>query len=256
MINKTFWHLCAYAASVTNGVTNFDVAAVADQVFTKNSGGHFLLPEQGRLRFAYGAGTDLDRFRVNTPALRYVGLPFLNPVNITAATPSPYNIWNPGEQGPTIPVADEVAVEATQTNAAAQECQFLLGFSFGKQEIAPGPEYSIRFTATITGVDNSWASGSMTPDSTLPAGIYAINGMHAWGTNLTAARLIFPGGGWRPGCIANNTTGGIPREIFRNGELGQYGQFDSVNVPNLEILCSGANTAQTVYLDLVRVGNR
>lgn len=255
-MNETYWHLAAYFASLTNGSTNAAVAAINDGYLTRTTANNYILPLQGKLRAMYSAGVSLTAARLNTPSLRYVGLPFVGPVNLALAVPSPANITDWGDMGPTIPTADEISVEHTLGGAAPENEFSLVWFNFGMRPISAGPTYRIRFTATITGAAGTWVSGSMTPDSTLPAGRYAVNGMDAFGTNLVAARLIFPGGGSRPGCLCRNTTGLIPDRMFTNGTMGLYGLFDSVNVPNLEVFVIGANTAQTVFLDLTRVGNR
>lgn len=257
MINQTFFHLAAnYSASVTNGVANFDLPAVNDDIFTRNTANHFILPEPGRLRAGVYYGTTAQRCRINTPVLRYVGLPYFAPVNLGVVAASPPNVWNAGEYGPAIPKADEIAIEVTQGAGAGEPGFVFSWFSFGRQEIPGGQEYRLRFTGAITGVTGAWVSGSLTPDATLPAGIYAITGLDVQGTNLLAARLIFAGGGWRPGCLARNTLAQVPHPMFTNGELGVYGQFDSVNLPNLQILVSGANTAQEIYMDVVRRSDR
>lgn len=255
-MNETFWHLAAYYATVTNGLTNTPVAAITDGILTKTTSNNYILPQPGKLRLMYSAGVSLTRSRINTPALRYVGLPYSGSVNLALAVPTYPNIWNLGEMGPTLPTADEISVEHT-LGGGAPEAEFsLVWFNFGMRAAPPGPVYRMLYTAAITCAAGTWVSGSMTADSTLPAGRYAIVGMGAIGTNLAAARLIFPGGGYRPGCLASNTVGLVVRNEFTDQSMGLYGTFDSVNTPSLEAFSIGACTAQTVFLDLVRIGNR
>lgn len=255
--NPTYFHMCCFSsASITNGVTNFDLPARNDQVFTVNTAGHFILPQPGKLRAAAVFSATMSRARLNTPVLRYVGLPYLAPINASITIPSPVNVFNPGEYGPNIPQSDEVTMEVTISGGAPEAGFAFALFSFGRQEPPSGQEYRLRFTSTITGSTTAWVSGAITPDAVLPAGKYAVIGMDLFGTNLLAGRLIFPGSFWRPGSLARNTVGQVPAPLFTNGELGTFGIFDSVNLPNLEIACSGANTAQEMYLDVVRLGDR
>jgi hypothetical protein len=114
----------------------------------------------------------------------------------------------------------------------------------------------VRGTAAITGVVGSWASGAITLDQNLPAGIYEIQGLDMFGTNLLVGRLIFPGGGLRPGAPARNAVSNVPNDLFTGGKLGVYGQFDTVALPQLEIFVEAANSAQEVYMDIVKVSNR
>lgn len=250
----TFWHLAAYYASLTNGTTTANTI-VTDQVLTPSGTTGFILPRPGRLRMAYSAGVSLTAVQINTPSLRYVGLPYVGPVNAALAVPSPPNVTDWGEMGPPIPTVD--AISAVHTlGGGAPEVEFTgLWFSFGNATIPAGPIYRLRFTAAIVGVAGSWVTGALTPDTTLPQGTYSVVGMDAFGTNLAFARLIFPGSFFRPGVLARNTTSAVPFRGFTNGDMGVYGSFKSINLPNLEILAIGANTAQTVFLDLVRTGD-
>lgn len=251
----TFWHVAAYSASLTNGSTNVANTIVSDQVLTPSGTTAFILPKPGKLYAAYSAGVSLTSVRINTPSLRYVGLPFVGPVNLTLTVPSPPNVTVWGDNGPTLPVVDAISAEHTLGGGAPEQEMTAIWFKFGGAPVPGGPVYRLRFTATITAVANAWTTGALTPDSTLPQGTYSVVGMDAFGTNLVLARLIFPGSFFRPGCLARNATGGVPEEIFTDGSMGVYGSFKSVNLPNLEILATGANTAQTVFLDLVRTGD-
>lgn len=250
----TYFHLCAFFASLTNGSTNAAVAAVQDNWLTRTVASTFTLPRPMKVRLAYAAGVSLLRTRINTPSFRYVGLPYVGPINLTLAIPSPPNIYDLGDNGPTIPTVDDLVIE-NSLGGAAPENEFGLIWLQDRMVSSPGQaEYRIRYTATITGVAGSWVAGTMTPDQTLPNGRYAVIGMDAIGTNLAAARLIFAGGGPRPGCLGRNAVGSIQVPVFTSGQLGVYGSFDSIAQPNLEVFAIGANTAQEIYLDLIRIG--
>ncbi len=256
MENRTYFHILAFRGNVANGTTNTTIAGVADSIVPRNAANNFLVPGGSTIRMAAAGGINATRARINTPSLREVGLPYIAPINQTVAVPSPPNLADYGDFGPRPRDADELSVESTHSDIAPQ-IQFAVAWlTFGRKMIPPGPRYRLRNTATVAGVIGSWASGSMTPDQTLPSGIYAIVGMDAFGTNLIAARLIFPGGGWRPGVLARNAVNNVPARIFTNDELGCFGEFDSVALPTLEIYCEAANAAQEVYLDVVRVGSR
>jgi hypothetical protein len=255
-VNETYFHVAAFSASLTNGSTNAPVAAVNDGVLTLATSTQFLVPRPAQLRAAYSAGVSITNARINTPSLRYVGLPSVGPLNVTLTVPSPPNLGDFGDNGPTLPTADGISVEHSLGGAAPEQEFTLLWLLFGKRPRPQGPTYRLRFTGTITAVANTWVNGTMTPDQTLPAGRYAVVGLDAVGTNLVAVRLLFPGTFYRPGCLARNAVSGIPDPIFTDGSLGLYGVFDSVNVPTFDIFASGANTAQTVFMDVVRIGDR
>lgn len=255
MDNETYFHTAAFRLSVTNGTTNTPLAGVADTILTKAASGAFLAPPQSRIRLAVAGGVNASRARIDTPKMREIGLPYIAPLNQTVVVPSPPNLADYGEFGPAPEQDDEINVQSTHTDAAPQ-IQFAgIWLKFNRREVPTGKRYRLRFTGAIAGVVGSWANGAITFDQTLPASTYAIVGLDVFGTNLYLARLIFAGGGWRPGCLARNAVNSVPLPVFNDGSLGCYGKFRSVNPPNLDIYCEGANAAQEGYMDVVDVGN-
>lgn len=254
--NRTFFHLAAFRGSVVNGTTNTAIAGVLDNILSRAASNNFIAPPGATIRAAVAGGINATRSRINTPNVRAVGLPYIAPLNQTVAVPSPPNVADFGDNGPSPSAADEISVEATHSDAAAQIQFALMWLRFNKKPWTPGDRFRIRGTAAITGVIGSWASGAITLDQNLPAGIYEIQGMDAFGTNLIGARLIFPGGGWRPGCLARNAVNSVPNPIFTDGRLGSYGQFDTIAMPQLEIYVEAANGTQEVYFDVCKVSNR
>jgi hypothetical protein len=249
------FHLAAFRGSVTNGTTNTAIAGVPDQAMTRDASGNFLAPPQSSIRFAAAGGINLQRERINTPSLREVALPYIDPVNQTLAVPSPPNLADFGPVGIIPRAVDSISVEATHSDAAPQVMYAMVLFQFGRQEQQAGKEYRTRFTATITGSAGTWQSGGITLDQVLPAGIYQVTGLDVFGTNLLGARLIFPGAAYRPGILARNAVNSVPHPAFTDGRLGVYGEFNSAFMPQLEIYVEAANTAQEGYMDLVKIGD-
>lgn len=256
MDNRTFFHLAAFRGSVTNGTVNTAIAGVLDNILARSAANNFLAPKGSSVRLATAGGVNATRARINTPAMRNVGLPYIAPMGTGVTALSPPNIANYTDTGPKPAEADEISVEYTHSDAAPQVGWALMWLAFARKEPTPLMKYRIRGTGAITGVVGSWASGGITLDQTLPAGIYQIQGMDAFGTNLLGARLIFTGGGWRPGVLARNSLSSVPSPVFTNEELGVFGEFDSVTLPQLEIYVEAANTVQEVYFDVVRIGDR
>lgn len=252
----TNFHLAAYYASVAADQTNLAIAAVNDPVLTKTTGNNYIFPTQTDLLLAYATGTSLNRLRLNTPKFRYVGLPSLVPGNKSATVPSPYNLYDGRSYPMRLNPVDEVSVEATTDSSGTAAVLAGLWLSFGNQAPQQLPTYRLRGTATITAAAGVWASGTMTMDQTLPAGRYAVVGMDCVGTNLHFARLVFPGSVFRPGVVGRNAVSGIKNPVFEPGQLGVFGEFDSINLPNLEVMCMGACTAQEVFLDLQMLSDR
>lgn len=255
-MQETYYHVAAYFASLTNGLTNTPVTVVSDQVLPPSGTTAFLSPRPMQLIGMFSAGANITDARVNAPSFRYVGFPHSGPLNVTLTVPSPPNLTWFGDDGPTFQVAEPITVQHSLGGAAPENEFTLLFFQTGKKMNYVGPNYRIRATGTITGSAGTWVNGSMVFDDTLPPGIYAVMGIDAIGTNLVAVRLLFPGTFFRPGALARNTVGGVPSPVFTSGQLGCYGVFDSVSPPTVDIFVSGANTAQTFFLDLIRIRDR
>lgn len=249
------FHLAAFRGSVTNGTTNTAIAGVADQALARASSGAFLAPPNCSIRLAAAGGVNASRSRINTASLREVALPYIAPLNLTAAVPSPPNLADFGPVGIQPRATDELSVEATHTDAGAQIQYALAWMQFRFIPPKVGKEYRTRFTAAITGVVGSWASGAITLDQYLPAGEYQVTGMDVFGTNLLGARLVFLGAPYRPGVLARNAVGSVPHQAFTDGRLGVFGEFNSVFLPQLEVYVEAANSAQEGYLDLVKLGS-
>lgn len=254
--NKTYFHLGAFRGSVTNGTTNTAIAGVSDQALTRAASNAFIAPENATIRMGVAGGVNASRSRINTPAMRKIGLPYIAPLQTGITVLAPPNIADFGPFGPKPQATDEISVEATHTDAAPQIQWALMWLMFDRREPSVGPKHRQRFTSAITAVVGSWVAGAITFDQNLPNGRYEITGMDVFGTNLIAARLVFPGGGWRPGCLGRNAVASQNSLLFQDGTLGVYGEFDNVNTPQLEVYAEAGNTAQEGYLDLVRIGDR
>src|SRR5262245_6363347 len=253
MDNVTYQHLAAFRGSVTNGTVNTAIAGVQDGILTKAASGAFFAPQNGVIIAGAAGGVNASRARINTPVLRMVGLPYIAPLNTGVTVPSPPNLAWFGDQGPKPFATDEVSVESTHTDVAPQIQYALLWWKFGQLPYPSGMEYRLRFTATITAVVGAWVTAALTFDQNVPAGDYLIPGMDLFGTILLAFRRVFPGGGWRPGVLARNAVGSVPKDLFLDGRMGPLGRFNNTAVPQLEIYAEAANAAQEGYMDVIKM---
>lgn len=254
--NESNFHIAGYSATTGAAVTNSALTPINDGVLTV-SGTSFIFPAEAQMPWAFGTAVLLGNLRLNTPSLREVGLPSLVPVNTSATVPSPANIVDLTAAPIKLPKVDGVGVDATDSQAAGEFICAVIALQFKRKPVPPGLIYRLRGTAAITSVQGSWVSGAITLDQSLPQGIYSVVGLDVVGANLIAARLVFAGAGWRPGVICRNADGSKELEIQQQYAMGEFGRFENVNLPNLEVLrgAGGANTAQVVYLDVIRVGD-
>lgn len=246
-------HLMAYSGTVTAATNNVDVAALLDQVLVRQNS-HFILPRDRRLLWAYAFGTDLNRVRFNYPRLRQLFLPFLTPLDIVSLPIQRANVAWFLDNNMILAGNEELAVEATQDNVADQTATILVATAEENIQAEPGPCYTIRATASITTVANTWTLGALSLSETLPGGEYAVIGMSAHQATCKAARLVFNGQVERPGCPAGATLNLNMGDKFRRGGLGVWGRFLNTQVPQVEVLNTGAGaTTPTFFLDLVKV---
>jgi hypothetical protein len=255
------FHLLAYTKADTAATSNEDYPGVTDNWAVLNASSHYLLQQDAFLMAAYVQNAGATNARINTPRYRVLGLPSIHPVNRSAApvTRSPFMWLRPMKLF--VPRIDDLALEVSNDGAGAVRGVGGIWVSDGQYGVPSGTNtdvFTIRATGTITATALAWTLGNITFESGLPAGRYGVVGMSAFGTNLVFVRLVFPGGagpsGMRPGVVANPTTAIFQDDRFRYGNSGLLGTFESTAQPLIEIFSTAANSAQTLWLDLVRLG--
>lgn len=247
------FHLLAYTANQAVTATPVALTALTDVYATISPNGNYFLPRDLRVGMGYAQGPNITQARINSPTLRQISLPHIQPVATASAPPSNQQFVPLLQNGPSIPAADELSVETTNGGGAAERQFALLWMHDGNLNVPVGDRITVRATATNTGGNLVWSASTFALDQLLPNGRYAVIGMDIVGANLIAGRLVFPESGPKPGVLARQSLGVFPNPIFRNGRLGTFGQFESTAPPSLEILGSAAGTTQTLFLDLVKV---
>jgi hypothetical protein len=112
--------------------------------------------------------------------------------------------------------------------------------------------FSIRWHCATAVTAGTWSNLPLIFDDILPVGHYQVVGFRAQSVNLIAARLVFKGYAWRPGCIGAATGVAVGDDTFRHGLLGVWGEFDSVTPPNVDFLAAAADAVQSGTLDLIK----
>ena len=247
------FHTSAYLAAAT-ATANFDSTAIVDNIMQIQNG--HLVPQMDMLVvFAKLNGVTGLRGRITSPTIRQISPVFIRPID---AALLPATLTRPADwrRNPLrLKALEEVAVEVTNSAAGPNNMYTVLGLA--NAPIGPIPNgdvFSMRGTGATTVTASLWSQCTITWADTLPNGRYAVVGLNAFGTTAIAARLIFQETPWRPGCVAGATGVVIQDEMFRNGGLGVWGAFNNYAMPNVEFLCNAADTAQEVYLDLIRIG--
>lgn len=247
------FHLLAFQGSVAQNASLAAVPLITDTVFSNQTGG-YLPPSNFKAIIGYGRVDSGTIARLDTPNLRIPVYPYLANLDLASDPPNlpPINEWY--DSGPTVLQNDQTNFVVSRAGSGAATCEGL----FWMAPRTPSPVYgdvrTIRATAAITRAANSWVEGSLTLQDQLPNGRYQIVGCAAFGTNLLAVRFIFPDQQLRPGVIAQQAIGEYGWDRFRYGNMGAWGSFYSTAVPTIQVLGYGANTAQTLLIDVIKIG--
>lgn len=247
------FHTLAWSATVAT-VSQTDLTPVPDPVMTIQNG-HFLPQVDCRPLFAALMCAVAGQAQWSSPSLRQITQSRWHNL-IRAVQPATFPQLHDYRNGPlNFKALEELAVLVTNAAATSSVETALAGIDIGKSRPAPsGPIYTLRGTATTASVAGAWTQIAMTWSDSLPTGMYSAVGLTHASANGLAARLIFENQVERPGTLSQVSEFLIQNPLFLYGNLGEFGQFHSYRMPNVEVLCNGVDSAHTVLLDLVRIG--
>ena len=203
----------------------------------------------------------ISRMRLNAPSLSpSLGIPiFQIPAAATADDEEPNtplqlnnfvgrNIRLVPSEGLQMHVMESVAGDDRQAVGLAWLGDGVYGNPYLRAEMT-----TVRFTAAVACTAYNWVNGAITFEEDLPAGAYAVMGMHVISASGIGARLVFNNQGPRPGCVAFDAIEDQSHPMFRNGNLGVWGTFHHSTPPTLDMLARATDTAQEGWLDLVKI---
>jgi len=248
-------HVSVYAASVANGVTDTVLAAVADQAINVIDS-RYQFPQSREILRAFAAVPDGTAVRLSSPSYNRGLQPVIDPIDADATPGGDLPaVVDYSRRGPDIPRLENFGPLVTRGGAGAADCFVTLWHTSGFQSAPAGKVVTIRGTGNANGASLAWRLGSFTPDQSLPNGRYAVVGARVTGANCLIARLVFPGQWDRPGVICNVSPSAWIYPQFRFGSGGLFGTFTNTNLPQVEIMGTGAVAAQVISLDLIQVGS-
>lgn len=258
------FHTVVYSDSTSAAQTDTDIPLLTDPSVTILNN-HPLFPIPTWIQWVYGLGLTMSRVRISTPRLKPILRPVVSPVDQSATVTDGFRALDYWRHGIMLNPVEEVQMLRTNTTAVAERDYVALCVGDNQRNIPQGEVYCGRATTSFTPTANVWSSGVITLDDTLQVGRYSIIGLRVVGANTVVGRLIFPGaplaGGLpqiRPGVIAVGTDTFQDRWFQRFGLLGEFGQFESFALPQLDVVQSTATANPEVFMDLVnvRVGAR
>lgn len=258
------FHMLAYSASLGAGAANTDVAAVADDNFTRRNS-HYIFSERYKILAAFVNGVNASAGRLNVPTINAFARHHLWPVEIVATVPDWPGISDYRDYPIEIPTREELAIEGSNTDAGAQQFNALLWMGDDKwnRNLPRGQQrLTIRATGAVAGIAASWSTvGAITFAENLRGGYYTLAGAQCFDAGTLAVRFVFarndPAGlkTMRPGILCTEAVGNSPLKENMGG-FGALGAFDSDEPPQIQIFANatGAST-QEMRLDLIYHGN-
>lgn len=246
-------HTCAYNATVA-ATGEVDIAALSDSVMVIQNG-HFLPQRNMRLMYAAYCALLVVRARLSSPTLNVVTSPYIRDVSLAVNYGNPQIIADYSLDPLTITGLEELALIAENSAATSGLSLGILGLEWTQVPQPVGQVYTIRGTATGTLVINAWTSvGTITWQNQLPTGTYCVVGAEAFSAGGKAFRLTFENQVPRPGGCAMLLETNRTHPLFRMGNLGVWGTFHSYAMPTFEMISASADTAESVYMDIIKIG--
>lgn len=248
------FHTCAYySATVPIAAVDFDMPAISDPAVTVSPNGHFIFMFPPKVIGAYALEANLTRAKIQTPKTRALANPYLRPIDRAAAVPQRANYCDMVHTPIMLNPIDETQLLFSNNAGAAEPGFGALWIDDGNTQFPRGNIFTVRGTTAFTPTLGAWSSAQITLDQVLPAGRYAVVGMELVGAGNFIGRLIFPLQQLRPGVIASAAFGNFPGDYFHRGYMGEFGQFESVAQPLIDVFCIVATANPEVYLDLIKV---
>ena len=249
-------HGVAFFENVDNGTTAFGgVAALRSEIDKVNGDDYFVHSIFNKLIGVYVLSTVTTRARLSAPSIKKAALFELSPLDNAAEPPSRPAFIDLRKSFVQLESGEQLNVQDMNSGGAGVDHWGLIWLCDELPTPVEAAEIiHIRATNATTLVDSAWTNGSLTLDEDLPVGEYDVIGMKAMSAGLIAARAVFEGQINRPMVIGCDAVTDVDEPLFRDGRMGVFGRMQHDTPPTIDFLSLSADTAQVVWLDLVKVG--
>lgn len=252
-------HLHGWAEDIDPAGAFANIAALADNLGL-NDGDDLIVPTQNKVALIAAGISSLgnQRVRIDAPSIRRIGRFEVQPLNGGAdADAEPLNppaILDLRRNPLQLVTNERVICEVDSNPTVAQLHWCLLWLVDAVPEPITSPQVShVRITTTVTLTVNVWSNTTLTFADALPVGRYRVIGGRFQDDNLVAWRLSFRDFTNRPGALAVDDENDQDSELFHNGELGSWGEFESTAAPTIDFLAGVADANPVGVLDIVQV---
>ncbi len=266
LVQPLSYHTAAYQISSTGSAFPTIAPVITDTVMTPTGNGFQSFPSPYNAIYAAAAvGPNITRAQITAPSL---GVKRFSPEIVPRRVGANFSLTTPEYWVPQTPyglnAGEEVDVNIADNGAVANLKTALIWFSAktGPTKMPAGDGYirMIRATATKTLTANAWTNTSITPDTSLEAGSYSLVGFLPISANIYAARAVITGQPVRPAGIGFAGTEAVAADLDSTYVLiGPFmfkdlGRFTHTTIPTFDFLSNTADTAETVFLYVIKLG--
>lgn len=248
------------------GTTEAIIPPIRDETVMYDDEG-IMVPTLNKILWLYAQGTGLNHLRLDSPSLRDIGLedvptfnygnsiPIVESVNeagnsVKLIEPC-YGICDYGASPLTLTATEKLVVKGSVISGP-QNTIVVMCLADTLPVPVSGNVRTIKATVNVTTTSYEWSSGTLTLTQALKSGTYDLVGLIVPNQDVIAARVIFPGAGWRPGLIGTTFTTSELLNKYLFGNFGVYGSFTHIQLPQVELLTSTSLTNPTVYLQVIK----
>jgi hypothetical protein len=252
-------HLAAFYASI-DSATPTELNTIVDDVLTRSGATRFSVPRDfNYIQWAAALGPNVTRARLDSPTLG-VQRQTLE-IHPRRRGGSVFTLANPELFLPPTPIpltpTEELSALAAEDASGASAVYVLVALGPATQPNIPSGQLRIiRAIGATTLTPNQWTTVAVTPEQSIEPGTYELVGFIAISATAIAARAIITGQVWRPGlpALAGSEAAALTFNRVPLQELmfEPMGSFDHQNFPQFQFLSTAADTAETVYLYVIK----
>ena len=236
-----------------DSATLTDIQALLDQHVTTD-GDDILVPAfASNIIGVFALGPTITGAQISSPTLRKGLMLDVAPVHVFS-NPSPFDSFiNRLDRPIALTPGEGLRARVSEAGSSATRVGVLVWLQGEYEEPPEGEILTVKARSTTTLTPFEWTLCPLSLTQQLEAGRYALVGARVESSNAIAARFVIPGSEYRPGVIACGSYSSKDNGIFREGRFGTFGEFEHTFIPQVEIFAMGADTAEVVYLDIVKI---
>ena len=236
-----------------DSATLTDIQALLDQHVTTD-GDDILVPAfASNIIGVFAFGAMITGAQISSPTLRKGLMLDVAPINVSSKAVCPLPFVNRLDRPIALTPGEGLRARVSEGGTGATRVGVLVWLQGEYEEPPEGEIHTVKATSTTTTTPYEWTLCPLSLTQQLEAGRYALVGARVEAGNAIAARFVIPGSEYRPGVIACKATVDTDNGIFREGRFGTFGEFEHTFIPQVEVLSAGVDTAEVVYLDVVKI---